>query len=58
MQEISLRLSLNLYAKEAVIATIYKYSGEYVIFQDLSGDDLLLTIKLKDKSKVIPETQS
>lgn len=55
MQEISLRLSLNLYAKEAVIATIYKYSGEYVIFQDLSGDDLLLTIKLKDKSKVIPE---
>lgn len=54
MQETTLKLSLKLYAKEAIVATIYKYSGEYTIFQELSEDDVLLTIKLKDDSKVAP----
>lgn len=54
MEETTLRLSLKLYAQEAIVATIYKYSGEYTIFQELAEDDVLLTIKLKDNSKVIP----
>lgn len=55
MNEVSIKCSLKLYAKEAVVATIYKYSGEYTIFQDLSGDDIILTIRLKDGAQVFPE---
>ena len=55
MNEVSIKCSLKLYAKEAVVATIYKYSGEYTIFQDLSGDDIILTIRLKDDTQAFSE---
>ena len=45
MNEVSIKCSLKLYAKEAVVATIYKYSG----------DDIILTIRLKDGAQVFPE---
>lgn len=54
MRETSTTLSLELYAKEAVVATIYKYSGEYNIFQDIVGNDIVLTIKPKDESQELP----
>lgn len=53
-EETTLKLSLKLYAQEAIVATIYKYSGEYIIFQELAEDDVILTFKLKGGSKVIP----
>ena len=55
MEETTFRLSLKLYAKEAIVATIYKYSGQYTVFQELSGDDVVLTFRRKDECKVIPK---
>lgn len=53
-QETLIRLSLRLYAKEAIVAVMYKYSGEYTILQEVSGDDILLKAYPKNDEQSVP----
>lgn len=55
MNKITLALSSELYAQEAIVATLYKYSGKYALMQELSEHSIIVTISTKEEGQIIPE---
>ena len=45
-------VSLDIYAKEAVVASCYKFSGKYFVHQELVENAILVTLESKEKNTV------
>lgn len=55
MTSISITLNPELYAKEAIVATLYKYSGKYIVAQELSESNIVVSISAREQGQSIPE---
>lgn len=46
------KVSLDIYNKEAVVTTCYKYSGIYFVHQELNDNAIVVTLQSKDDHTV------
>ncbi len=48
-------VSLNLYAKEAIVAACYKFTNDYYIHQSPNGNDICVIFESKAEKTITPE---